>query len=197
MNAIIFDTETNGKIIDWKMPLRNDETISNFPRITQLAWQKVNLTSGEIVNEYQSLIQPAGWTVPKEQFFIDNNMSTERCKNEGKPLREVLPLIIEDLRDSEIVVAHNMSFDINVLGAELIRLNYKVGKELIKVCTMQETIDMCKLPGQYGKYKFPKLTELYQILFEKEFDGAHDAMVDVTACKECFMELIKLNHLKF
>lgn len=196
MNAIIFDTETNGQILDWKTPLRNDESISNFPRITQIAWQKVELGTGNVINEHESLITPAGWTIPKDKFFIENNMSTERCKEFGKPLREVLPLIIADLQDSEIVVAHNMKFDMNVLGAEFLRLNFKVGKELIKVCTMEGSTDFCKLPSPYGKgYKYPKLVELYNVLFKKEMQNNHDAFSDVVGCRECFLELIRLKHL--
>lgn len=208
MNAVIFDTETNGKILDWNQPLRNDESISNFPRITQLAWQKVELETGKVLNEYQSLISPAGWTIPTVEqqkkrgeknpsFFIDNNMSTERCKEFGKPLREVLPLIISDLQDSEIVVAHNIKFDMPVIGAEFLRLNFNVGKQLIKVCTMESTTDLLKLPGYNGKHKFPKLVELYKYLFGKEMAGNHDAFADVIGCRDCFLELIKLNHLKF
>lgn len=194
MKAVIFDTETNGKIKDWKQALRNDESIDNFPRITQLAWELVDLDSGDILNSQQTLIQPAGWTIPKEEFFIENNMSTERCKNDGKPLREVLPLIISDLQQSEIVVAHNLNFDMNVFGAELIRLNFTVGKQLIKICTMNSTTDLLKLPGKYG-HKFPKLTELYNYLFKKEMENNHDAMADVIGCRECFIKLIELKHL--
>ena len=36
-----------------------------------------------------------------------------------------------------------------------------------------------------------KLMELYRILFNEEFTGAHDAMADVTATMKCFFELKK------
>jgi len=195
MNAVIFDVESNGKIKDWKTKLTAN-TLDNFPRITQLAWQKVCLETGEIVNEYQSLIKPDGWTIPKEEFFIKNNMSTERCEEFGRPLQEVLPLIIADLQDSEIVVAHNLNFDMKVIGAEMIRSEMSVGKQLIKVCTMESSIDFCKLPPfRYGKYKFPKLVELYKILFGRDMVGNHDAFDDVVGCRECFLQLIKLNQI--
>lgn len=195
MKAVIFDTETNGKILDWNQKLRNDESISNFPRITQIAWQMVDLNTSEILNEHQSIIKPAGWTVPKEKFFIENNISTERCAKEGNNLRDVLPLFIKDLEQSEIVVAHNMNFDMNVIGAEFIRLNFTVGKKLIKICTMEKSTDFCKIESPYGGYKFPKLVELYKILFDKDMQGNHDAFDDVVGCRECFLQLIKLNQI--
>lgn len=195
MNAVIFDTETNGKILNWNAKL-NEHTLDNFPRITQLAWQKVCLETVEVMNEHQSFIKPNGWTIPKEQFFIENNMSTERCEEFGVPLEEVIPLIISDLQDSEIVVAHNLNFDMKVIGAEMIRLKMSVGKQLIKVCTMEASIDYCKLPPfRYGKYKFPKLVELYKILFDREMIGNHDAFDDVVGCRECSLQLIKLNQI--
>lgn len=193
MNAIIFDTETNGKIKNWKLPL-NRENVSSFPRITEIAWQKLDLKTGAILNEFQSLIKPDGWTVPKEEFFEANNMSTERCEEFGAPLVGVLDKLIVDLNDSEIVVAHNLNFDIKVLGAEFFRYDLKVDKKLIKVCTMESSIAHCKLPPfRFGKYKFPKLVELYKILFDKEMENNHEAFADVVGCRECFVKLIKLN----
>lgn len=208
MHANIFDTETNGVIKNWNLPL-NKNNLENFPRISQLAWQRCDLNTGEVVSEYQSIIYPDGWTIPTVEeliaqknknptFFVDNNISTERCFDEGRPIAEILELIINDLFNSEIAVAHNMKFDMNVLGAELMRADMQVGKKLIKVCTMDSTINLCKLPPfRYGTYKYPKLVELYKFLFGKEMKGNHDAFADVIGCRECFMQLIKLKYLTF
>ena len=58
---------------------------------------------------------------------------------------------------------------------------------------MMKSTSYCKLPGKNGKgFKWPKLEELYQVLFGKQMENAHDALADVMACKECFFELIKL-----
>ena len=35
----------------------------------------------------------------------------------------------------------------------------------------------------------PRLEELYRKLFGRNFAGAHDAMSDIQATKECFFEL--------
>jgi DNA polymerase III epsilon subunit-like protein len=53
---------------------------------------------------------------------------------------------------------------------------------------MEKSTDYCKIPGPYG-YKWPSLSEPYFKLFNKDFEDAHDAFVDVRACAECFFIL--------
>lgn len=187
---LFFDTETNGKALNFNAPVTD---LDNWPRITQVAWQFYN-ENGELIREQSELIKPNGWTIPKTKFFIDNNMSTERCEEFGKPLEEVLKVLIEDMENSEYLVAHNMSFDINVLGAEFLRSNFKSEKKLKKFCTMKESTNFCKIPGFRG-YKWPTLTELHIKLFGEEFQGAHDALTDVQSCARCFFELKKVGYI--
>lgn len=183
---LFFDTETNGKALSFTTPV---SALDNWPRITQIGWQMYD-KDGNLVKERSNIIKPDGWTVPTTQFFIDNNMSTERCEKEGVPLVEVLNDLIKDLEQSEYLIAHNMQFDINVLGAEFLRYNLKSENKVKKFCTMKESTNICRIPGFRG-YKWPTLTELHTHLFGKAFEGAHDAMDDVRACAKSFFELKK------
>ncbi len=79
---LFFDTETNGKALDFNAPV---DDLDNWPRIAQLGWQVYNV-SHELISEGSYLIKPDGWEIPQEQFFIDNNMSTERCEEFGIPI---------------------------------------------------------------------------------------------------------------
>jgi DNA polymerase III epsilon subunit-like protein len=54
---------------------------------------------------------------------------------------------------------------------------------------MKATTSICKLPGKYGDYKWPKLQESHLHFFGKEFEGAHDAMADVRACAAVYWAL--------
>ena len=56
---------------------------------------------------------------------------------------------------------------------------------------MEATTDICKIPPPRGSgYKWPKLEEAYRILVDPVgFEGAHDAMVDVEACRKVFYAL--------
>ncbi len=40
-------------------------------------------------------------------------------------------------------------------------------------------------------YKRPKLEELHLLLFDEDFDNAHDALADTEACMRCFFELVE------
>lgn len=187
MNILFFDCETTGKPIDYKASY---EDLGNWPRVTQLAWMLCN-DLGEIIDQRQSLIFPDGWEIPNEQFFIDNNMSTARCAEHGQPIHGELKLLMAAKEQAAVLVAHNLSFDHRVVWAEFIRNGMEPKRGMHKICTMVKSTNYCQLPGKRG-YKWPKLTELHQHLFNKDFDGAHDAMADVIALKDCFFELVKL-----
>lgn len=191
---LIFDTETTGLPKRWGRPM---EEIDNFPRITQLAFLVVNL-DGYIIDEFQSLVKPDGWEIPKEKFFIENNMSTERCEKEGYPIKIILRRLQDALKSVDYKVAHNMAFDKNIVGAELIRAG--ITKELFKfkpeICTMKSTTKYVKIKSHAGGNKWPKLIELHQHLFGESFDGAHDAMADVKATGKCLIESIERGYIK-
>lgn len=203
MNALVFDTETNGKAKNFKAPMSD---VHNWPRITQLGWQLVNIFTGEVVKEHQSLILPDGWTIPtveeltargeKDPYFFERNgMSTERCMEEGEPIARQLSLLIDAMNDPDtfLLVAHNIQFDENVTGAEMIRLRMNAERKLKRICTMQTSTAYCRLqPFRFGKYKWPTLQELHNKLFGCDFEGAHDAMDDVKATAKCLVELVKL-----
>jgi DNA polymerase III epsilon subunit-like protein len=183
---LFFDTETNGKALNFNAPATD---LENWPRITQLGWQVYD-ENGILIKEESVLIKPEGWTIPKEKFFIDNNMSTERCEESGLPLESVLKKLIIDMEKSKYLIAHNMAFDINVLGAEFLRKGVKAENKLNKFCTMKESTNICKIP-KFNGYKWPTLTELHKFLFNEGFEGAHDALDDVKACAKSFFELKK------
>lgn len=180
-NIIIFDTETTGLPKSWKGGMRE---VDNWPRVIQLAWEVCDQQGG-VLHQRQFLIKPDGWVIPKEKFWIDNGFSTEKNEAEGTQLIRVLLQFIEDLKTCNLMVAHNMKFDYPVLGAEFIRYMLTTGRKLNRVCTMESSIQFCNLPRK----KFPKLEELHTILFGESFDGAHDALNDVIACRKCFFEL--------
>lgn len=188
---LFFDTETTGKPKNYNGSIKD---LDNWPRITQFAWQLYN-EKGTLVKSFQSLIKPDGWEVPKEEFFINNNMSTELCEKEGRPILGVLEQFKNEIEDCKYILAHNLNFDLAVTASEMYRIGLKAENKPIKICTMQSTTEILKLPGPYG-FKWPSLTELHNHLFKCDFEGAHDAMDDVKAMANCFFELQKQQLLK-
>lgn len=184
MKYLFFDTETTGKPKDYN---GSYEDIDNWPRITQIAWMLCE-EDGTVIASRQSLIKPDGWEVPKEQFFIDNNMSTERCEAEGNPILEELEHFYAAKMSADVLVAHNIRFDHPIVWSEFIRAGREPRRGMTKYCTMMKLTRFCNLPGKRGP-KWPTLMELYNVVFKKDFEGAHDAMDDVKACADCFFEL--------
>lgn len=182
---LVFDTECNGLPVTHAA--RYTE-LSNWPRITQLAWGVYN-DWGEWIMGECAIIRPDGWTVPTTAFFVENNMSTERCEAEGKPFRQVMDRFLNAWGKCDVVVAHNLSFDKPVLMAEMVRYDLKFPKKLDEYCTKLGSEPVCKIPGFKGKYKWPTLTEAHEFLLGTGFDGAHDALADVQACARVYFAL--------
>ena len=190
---IIFDTETTGLPKRWKAPLTDFE---NWPRCIQIAWQ-IHDQNGELMSHEDYLIQPEGYTVPYDAEKI-HGISTELAEKKGLPLNEVLDLFKIALGKAEYLGGHNVSFDLNIMGAEFLRLgdsNPLEGTLVIDTCT-EETANLCQLPGgRGGKFKLPSLTELYKHLFGTDFGEAHNATSDVEATTRCFLELLRKGEL--
>lgn len=178
--------------------------VKNWPRVIQLAWIVADY-HGQTIAQNEILIKPESWTIPgdpnnpKDRFWIDHGFSTAKSLAEGRELRPVLLEFLADLEKCDYLVSHNMAFDMNIVGAELIRYEMK-GKKCKKICTMESTVNLCKIPfsGQRAyltksekMYKWPQLKELYAFLFGREMDGGHQAGQDTTALKDVFFELVK------
>ena len=184
---LFFDTETTGVPNDYNAPASNTR---NWPRLVQLGWILTD-ENDNILHQGNEIIRPEGFDIPTSAVMV-HGITTEKAMRVGKPLRDVILKFLNDVKQAECLVGHNISFDQHVVGAELYRLNLQdIVSNKRSICTMQSTIDFCQIPGYVG-YKYPKLQELYNKLFCQNFEDAHDAMADITATKECFFELLRI-----
>ena len=195
---LIFDTETTGFPKDYNAPLTD---FDNWPRVVQLAWQ-IHDEKGDLVEVKNYIIKPEGFEIPHGSVKI-HGITTERALREGLPLEEVLTLFNQALSKVKTVAGHNVEFDLNVTAVEYLRTGIETNLlKLNAVDTKDLSTDYCKLPGgRGGKYKWPTLSELHEILFNENFDAAHNASADIQATARCFLELIRLgvineSHLK-
>lgn len=184
---LIFDTETTGLPRNWRAPLSD---LDNWPRMVQLAWNLYG-KAGTKISEGDLIISPEGYTIPDEAARV-HGITTARAQAEGVSLKAALETFQDTLRNAEYLVAHNISFDEKILGAEFLRKQMPNGLESKKhICTMERSTDYCGIPGQRG-YKWPNLTELHDTLFNEGFADAHNAAGDVAATAKCFWELKRL-----
>jgi DNA polymerase III epsilon subunit-like protein len=61
---------------------------------------------------------------------------------------------------------------------------------------MHAATPVCKIlhakPRHDQDYKWPKLSEAYRYFFGRALEGAHDALVDVKACRDVYFEMKRL-----
>jgi DNA polymerase III subunit epsilon len=187
---LFFDTETTGLPKNWKAPVTD---LNNWPRLVQLAYLYYD-KNGKLISGGDFIIKPVGFTIPTDASRI-HGISTEKAIGEGRALLHVLEEFQSLVAETEFLVAHNISFDEKIVGAEFLRNNMPdclASKR--KICTMQGTTNFCKIDGPYG-YKWPKLSELHYKLFSENFEEEHNAAVDIHATAKCFWELRRLSKI--
>jgi len=186
---LIFDTETTGLPKRWNAPVSE---VDNWPRCVQLAWQ-LHDGLGNLLERQDFLVIPEGYDIPYDAEQI-HGISTELATKNGIPLDEALLKFKNVLDKTKFLVGQNVGFDINIMGAELYRLQMETNLGTLPVldtCT-EETAKLCQIPGgRGGKFKLPTLTELHQYLFNQPFAEAHNATADVEATSRCFLELLR------
>ena len=183
---LFFDVETNGLPKEWKAPLTN---LDNWPQMLQLAYILYD-EEGEEIKRNSLYVKPQKGFILQEEASKINKITLEVLREKGQPIKKVLEEFKEVLGKAEQVVAHNIEFDENIVGAEFLRAGMKNELEnKNKICTMVNTVELCNIPGKYGP-KWPSLKELHLKLFNEEFEDAHDALVDTEVMAKCFWELI-------
>lgn len=118
--------------------------------------------------------------------------------SKGKRFIDHIEEIAFDFKSADIIVAHNVSFDLNFMRSEFSSLNrqFKYNQDF---CSMKASVPLCKLARCRGTgYKYPKLTELCSFLkiddksiveAERILYGSatagHDARFDTAALYLC------------
>ena len=186
---LIFDTETTGLPKNYNAPLTD---FDNWPRMVQLAWQ-VHDAHGRLVENHNYIIKPEGFEIPINVRTV-HHITTKYATEHGRLLDEVIEIFTQSAAKAKQLVGHNIDFDLCVLGCEFLR---KKGENplpnwlKVDTCT-EKTAEFCQLPGgKNGKFKFPRLEEIHQILFGEAFVDAHNAAADVEATTRVFLELVR------
>jgi len=180
---LVIDVETEGLPLDWEASL---EDFDNWPGIIEIAWQVFN-NNRELLNEETIIIQPTGECLSEEVESL-TGITFDYAIENGIPLISALKKLTIVLNTfNPIIVAHNCAFDINVIQSSLLKCNIELSLDLFEqICTMQQSIEFCDLPN----LKYPKLEELYEILFGSPPDKSHRALSDVQSTSKSFFKLL-------
>ena len=188
---LVFDTETTGLPAKYNAPLTD---FDNWPRLVQLAWQCHDV-NGKFLFAKNYVVKPVGFKIPLDAALV-HHITTEKALEVGQDLQFVLQEFTADVQKANVVVGHNVEFDLKIVGSEYLRCQMPNVLETAKtLCTKIESTDFCAIM-QKGKPKWPTLTELHQKLFGTPFEDAHNAAGDVLATTRCFLELVRIGVLK-
>jgi DNA polymerase III epsilon subunit-like protein len=181
MKLLIFDTETTG-LPKARNPARDGP--NNWPHIVSISWVILNTDTNAIETQESYIVAPTNWNIPAESTAI-HGITNEKAIADGVPLSDVMNKFQNETYDG--IVAHNMDFDMNVILNAIywdLRQQPRVFPQMF--CTMNISRNICKLPGNYGKFKSPKLKELYFSAFGRMPDESqlHGSMYDVLVLAE-------------
>ena len=176
-SIIIFDTETTG--LD-----KPEETDLNLqPFITEIYCHKVTANKKmKYVDSFHSLIKPP---IPIPDFITNKTGIDDYTVKKAPSFLEIFHEFCFFFLGCEMMIAHNLSFDLKMIRFELQR----IGKEFnfpyppIHFCTVEQSMHI----------KGHRMTngELHKHLTGKEIEGAHRAKIDVLATFENYKILKK------
>jgi DNA polymerase III epsilon subunit-like protein len=197
MKLLVFDTETSG------LPEEKGQSLyatHKWPYIMQLSYIFYDTSNNEVIELYDSLVKLDNNILLSEDSVAIHNITREMGNNSGQPIKTVLASFINALMSADIIIGHNIQFDMNIIRVECIRNNIKFNfnmnkenKPIIHYCTMKKgkyitNIELTSING--AKYiKNPKLIELYKHYFNEEVNGLHNALTDVLVCFRCYYQM--------
>jgi hypothetical protein len=189
---LFFGVEATGQPHSRETPT---EDVHNWPRLVQLAFQ-LHDEHGCTLTAGNYLIRPGDFEIPT---FASrrHGFTTEQAFETGVCAGEALAKFEERMQQAEFLVAHDLSWPQNIIGAEFLRLGMDDPfEDRALICTMEEATEFCELEGPEG-YRPPTLPELYRKLFNCPFREQPDAAANLHAVARCFQELLRLELIEF
>jgi len=182
VSTIVYE---NDKVKNLTMVI-DTETSSFYNDMLQIAYVLCNnKKGGKIMKTVNSYIKNR---IPSNDTIKIHGITKEKINLEGKDFDKVIEELMKDLSKCESIVGHNLQYDLTTIqndirtyGVNIVNLD---GKNKINIFEDVKIIDTLTL----AKKKI-KLEELYFQLFNKKIIGAHNALNDVIATKECYYKL--------
>ena len=201
-HILILDTETTGFVPTYREPLYDPliDPIEKYPYITQISAILYSLSKRKIVRILNEYVKKPAHAIISEGAKKVTGITDEMCEEKGRPLIDILLVLYEMVVSCRTLVAHNYEFDARVLRAEIFRNreqlpnycwllfqeHFHAEQNIRVVCTMRSNTNFCQLKN----LKWPKLIELYRILFgcSTVTLQLHNSLVDSLVCLRCFLK---------
>jgi len=179
----VFDTETTG--------LNPEEN-----RIIEIAW--IIIDDNKIIKQENFLIKNDGFKIIPNDATKKNNITQEMIEKDGISWNLIIISLKNDIKEIDLIIGHNVDFDIKFLISEFKRGNNKDLEDLIKskktYCTMERGTEIYNDGG-----KWIRLEDLHNKIFFNKRKESHRALDDSIMTWECFSKLIekeKINNCK-
>lgn len=173
MLALVFDTETTGLLDNGT--IREDRR----PEIIEYSGVIVDLATGETGVPLNLIIKPKR-ELPQET--IDITGLTADMLKDAPPFSEVADQIISQIERAPMVLAHNLSYDKEMVDLEASRLGRAI-KWPLGLCTVEQTV--------FLKGFRLSQSDLCELLTGERMKEAHRAAIDVNALVRISIELYK------
>lgn len=185
----VFDTETSGLPYKARGKQYDYENLEHFDtsRLISISWLLLD-NENKIVNKSTYFIKPDGFEVSPQSIKI-HGLSKEFLLDNGITIHEML-LNLNGLFEKfniELIIAHNVIFDINILKSELYRYDYNITLEKVK--SIQTFCTMFKAQPIMKMRKWPKLSEAYRFFYNEDITNAHDAEFDTLYCYKVYVKI--------
>jgi len=156
--SIVIDTETTG--------------FGNSDRIVELGY--IIFKGDTIIKEYDAIIKPDGYTINNSHI---HGITTEMAED-GKDIQIVMKQLLEDLKLCNLVIGHNIDFDMRMISNEVTRCG--LNDEVLNI-------------NQYCTYKTGKckLEVLWSTLTGRTYIQKHRALDDCILTLDCYRILTK------
>ena len=194
MKVLVFDTETTGLV-------PKNESFYNtkvWPYVVQLSFVLYDVKKKKTLDFKDFIIKiPDEIHIPKESIDV-HGINKDKSNAFGIDMKDALFELKKAIKEADLIVAHNISFDKRIIIVESIRnkipsLFIVEGKHKPEYCSMKSSIDICKIErvSESGDkyYKFPSLLELHRHLFDETPENLHNALTDVLVCLRCYCYL--------
>jgi len=161
------------------------ETSTFYNDILQLAYIICDL-NGSIIKQINSYVKNR---LPSTESIKIHGITLDKIKKEGKDFYLIIEELIKDIGTCETIVGHNLHYDLSTIQNDIRSYGINIMKEdktpMLNIFENIKIVDTITLAG-----KKIKLDELYLQLFNKKIIGAHNALNDVLATKECYFCLL-------
>jgi DNA polymerase III epsilon subunit-like protein len=193
MRFCIFDTETTGLPKGYNAPWYKHEY---WPYIVQMSWLVYDTDEGCIVDDKDRIVRIDPNIEIEEGSIEKHGITREISQASEYTIDDVLREFGHAISQCDIIVAHNIKFDKNVVKCEYSRAGLRNAMDLyrgIKFCTMKNSIEVCKIKkiSKNGKsyHKWPTLEELHHHFFRNNPTNLHNSLVDIFVTFRCFYKL--------